>query len=232
MPDLELTARLQAVADLVPEGSRVADIGTDHGLLPVYLMVQDRASYIVATDVHHDPLNAARKNVSSRGLEGDIELRQGWGLDPLEPGEVDTLVISGLGGNTILEILDDAPDIGAEHLILQPVQHLYQLRCGLAARGFAYSDEALVKDEGKYYTVISGRIGSNRITYSELELRVGPVILEKRPPILGEYLQEMLERWEKIIRGLANSKQPSAIERYRLFQKLIAEGQEVLACLQ
>lgn len=231
---LQLTPRLKAVASLIEKGSRVADIGTDHGLLPVYLMQKNLVSYIVATDCKEGPLRAVRENLTRYNLTEEIKVKKGWGLTPLQPGEVDTVVISGLGGNTILEIVDRAGSSLSCRYILQPVQHIFKLRRGLVSRGFIFEDELLVRGDGRYYTVISGRFqGAGAEKYSDFELMVGPVLLNKRPPILRGYLQELMTKWKKILKGLEESRNPeNQKKRYQFFKQLIAEGQEVLNCLR
>src|SRR4051794_11569025 len=101
---LKLSHRLSALADWVPQGARFADIGTDHAMLPVYLMQNGKINYAVAGDVHAGPVEAARRQVSEAGLEGAVSVRLGDGMSVLSPGEVDTVTLAGMGGSLMVRI--------------------------------------------------------------------------------------------------------------------------------
>ena len=110
---MTLDKRLQAVADFVPKGCKVADIGTDHGYLAKYLYEQDNSRYVIAADLNAGPCEAARKTFAEFGLEDKIPVRQGSGLEPLSAGEVDTVCIAGMGGKLIADILAGKKEVFA-----------------------------------------------------------------------------------------------------------------------
>ncbi|KLU61961.1 tRNA (adenine(22)-N(1))-methyltransferase [Peptococcaceae bacterium CEB3] len=152
-----LGPRLAAVAAYVPEGAKLGDIGTDHAYLPVVLCEEGRIQSAVAVDVHRGPYEAALATVRGRGLGEKISVRLGDGLSPLSPGEVDTLTLAGMGGNTMTDILSDRPEILAEvsALILQPQGAESRVRGGLLTTGWLLKDEVLIEEEGKIYVVMA-----------------------------------------------------------------------------
>lgn len=120
---IQLTPRLLALALRVPAGCRVADIGTDHARLPIYLLQRGIAERVIATDVREGPLQMAAEALEKRGLSESVELRLGCGAGCLSTNEVDCVVIAGMGGDTIAEILRKDPWLGQKHLLLQPQTH-------------------------------------------------------------------------------------------------------------
>ena len=118
---LTLQPRLQAIADLVPQGSRIADVGTDHGYLPIYLLQRNRISCAIATDIRPGPLEHGKRTAREWGREHQISFRLCDGLAEVSPQEVDTVVIAGMGGETIAAILDAVPWCHEKELLLQPM---------------------------------------------------------------------------------------------------------------
>jgi len=150
--------RLLAVTEAIPVGSRVADIGSDHGHLPRLLIRSGRAVWCIATEYGAGPARRLRAGVTVCPEADRIEIRQGHGLDPLRPEDrIDVLVLSGMGGPTMLSILDAArlQTLGLESLVLQPQSGWAGLRAGLGQRGWSVSAERLVRDRGRFYTVMS-----------------------------------------------------------------------------
>lgn len=152
-----LDKRLSCVASLVRLGSRVADIGTDHAYLPVYLVESSLCPFAVASDIGEGPLEAARHTVLTAGLESKISCRLGDGLSTVKAGEVDDVVIAGMGGETIVAILDAAPFVKdpSLRLIMQPMTHGEDLRRWLLENGFSVVEEHLVQDKHHLYPVMA-----------------------------------------------------------------------------
>lgn len=153
----ELGVRLSSVAARVRSGARVADIGTDHALLPVWLVQSGQCPSAVASDIGEGPAAAARRTVAGAGLESAVSVRVGDGLAPVWPDEVDDIVIAGMGGETIAEILSAAPWVADPHyrLVLQPMSKPERLRIFLAENGFAIQDEDVVAEGERLYTVMT-----------------------------------------------------------------------------
>jgi len=152
---LELQPRLQALADWVRPGARLADIGTDHGYLPVWLRLHGVVEYAIASDLRPLPLEHARRSAAEFGAEG-IDFRLCDGLADLSPEETDTVVIAGMGGETITAILSAAPWAldGKHTLLLQPMSRAEHLRAWLPENGGKVLRERLVEDKGNLYPIL------------------------------------------------------------------------------
>ena len=152
-----MTPRLAAVAAMVRGGARVADIGTDHALLPVFLVEGGRCPAAIASDIGEGPAASARHTVTQAGLEAVIPVRVGDGLVPILPDEVDDIVIAGMGGETIAGILQAAPWVKSQryHLVLQPMSKPERLRRFLAENGFLIQKEDIIAEGKRLYTVMS-----------------------------------------------------------------------------
>ena len=156
MINLKLSKRLAAIASYIEKGASVADIGTDHGYLPVYLAKNGLASRIIASDKSEGSLNAARRSASKHGVTDKITFIAAPGLTGISETEIDTVVIAGMGGETIIGILSEAPQIKREgiRLILQPQTKTYELSRWLTENGYEIKQANLIQERSKYYTVI------------------------------------------------------------------------------
>lgn len=171
MQTLELTPRLQAVADLVPQGAALADIGTDHGYLPAWLLLQGKISHAVAADLNAGPLSCAKDTAQRFSLTEQMEFCCCDGLAGITPTAVDTITIAGMGGVTIATILQEASWLkGGQHtLILQPMSTQFELRAWLHANGYTIAQETLVQEDEKLYGIMKVMIGQGKpMTLAEL----------------------------------------------------------------
>lgn len=175
-----LTKRLKAVADLVPKGARVADVGTDHAYLPIYLMEQGIARSCIATDIHKGPLEAAKGNIAAAGVSG-IETRLCDGVCALSPDEADTVVIAGMGGDTAAHIVSEAPWLKDPDklLIIQPMSSADSVRIYLAENGFEVLTESCVCEGERVYSVMTARFCGKCRILSYYEAAVG--MTDKNP---------------------------------------------------
>jgi tRNA (adenine22-N1)-methyltransferase len=170
---IKLGPRLQKIASFVPRGTFLGDIGTDHAYLPVYLLQQNIIERAVGVDIHQGPYESALETVRAYGFENRIEIRLGNGLIPIKKKEIDTLVIAGMGGKTILEILRSNPAVLEEidTIILQPQGAEGQVRQNLLLQGWKLSKECMVAEENLLYTVLC----FSRFTgydFKDMELRI------------------------------------------------------------
>lgn len=203
MRELALQPRLQLLADMVPAGSRLADVGTDHGYLPVYLLQQGRISRAIASDIVDGPLQHARQTAAEYEVDG-IDFRLCPGLDAIAPHEADTVVIAGMGGETIQAILSAAPWTadGSHLLLLQPMTKVEYLRIWLVDNGYAFTEERLVWDKDHLYPVFAVRGGTQPpLTAAQ---QYGGVLLDG-DPLYGAYLDERIGKLQKTVEGLQKS---------------------------
>lgn len=181
-----LGARLFATACLVDTSRPVADIGCDHGKLAVYLAGRG-AARVIAVDSRPVPLSRARALAEKRGLAHIVDCRLGRGLVPLAPGEATEIVIAGLSGETIIEILAAAPWVrdGNVHLALVPATRAPQLRRWLCRAGFKLESETPVADRGRYYTVLSARYSGEAFEPDEFFCEAGLLVGQDHPAVAG-----------------------------------------------
>ncbi len=177
--------RLLSLADRVIPGRPIADIGTDHGLLPCWLLAEGRVPVAIGIDLRPGPLRAARQTAADWGLSGDprLSLRQGDGLQPLAPSEVDTVVIAGMGGLRIAALLHAAPRQRAalRRLVLQPNTEAPALRAALQDLGWRLVDEVICVEGGRDFLTLVAEPGAGA-PLTDAELLLGPVLLRDRPP--------------------------------------------------
>ncbi len=230
--EVKLPARLQAVAEFIPPGKAVADIGTDHALLPVYLAARGLASRVIAVEKAPGPLDAARRAVTASGLDGRIEVRAGDGLRPLAPGETDVLVLAGMGGRTITEILEAAPAVvrAADTLVLQPQEPVAPARRWLIENGWRLADEELVEEAGRLYPVIRAVPGEAELL-DDVLLEVGPVLTARKHPLLGRYLDGIIRRYAEVLAGLDRSGRSDLDERRAAVRARLERLEEIRRCL-
>lgn len=199
---LELTPRLQLLADWVPQGAKLADVGTDHGYLPVWLSQQGRITSAIASDLRKGPLEHAKETGRTYGAE-NIEYRLGNGLAGIRPEEADVIVIAGMGGENIVSILKAAPWTadGAHTLLLDPHTKAEELRRFLMEHGYEIRREQLVYDRGTIYPIME-------VTAGSMELSLGQIWGGARllkDPLGDQYLIERIVRLFGAVAGLNRS---------------------------
>lgn len=199
---LELSPRLQLLADWVPLHAKLADVGTDHAYLPVWLALHGRVTSAIASDLREGPLQRARETGRTYGAEC-IDFRLCEGLSAIEPEEVDTISIAGMGGETIAAILAAAPWTadGAHTLLLQPMTRAEELRAFLADHGYAITRETLILDRGTLYPVMEAAAGEMHLTTGQ---RYGGAKL-LHDPLGDRYLIEKIIRLQGAVAGLNHS---------------------------
>lgn len=193
---MELSKRLCAVAALVTPGNRLADVGTDHAYLPIYLVKNEQIPGAIAMDVNRGPLQRAVEHIQEEGLSDYIETRLSDGLQKLNLGEADTVVIAGMGGALTIRLLEQAAEVlrTVKELILQPQSEISRVRLWLEEHGFQIADEDIVLEDGKYYPMMRVVHGEMHLAGEE-EALYGPVLLKQKSPCLLQYL-----RWEEAIK--------------------------------
>ena len=202
--NIELTPRLKLLADRVPQDSKFADIGTDHGHLPLYLLREQRIGQAIATDIRSGPLEHARANATFHGYTDQIRFVLAGGLEGVRPEDCDTIAIAGMGGETISEILQAAPwTRDGEHLLLlQPMTSVYELRQWLWANKYQIVEEAVCAEGKRHYVVLSVRgasIGS-AVRKPLSECCFSDALLQAEGAVV--YLQHLLLREQRAYDGM------------------------------
>ena len=203
---LQLNPRLLQIARLVPICKAVADIGTDHGYIPIFSVLAGLCQSAIASDINKGPIRRAEENVKAFCLEDKISLRLGGGLETVKPNEADVVVIAGMGGILISDILEKSKDVvnGAKHLILQPMTAVKELREYLCQNSFCVQKEVLVAEEDKLYSIICVDVGGE-CEYSPKELLLGKNVEETENGLFEENRKRVIRKLEKRLAGLENS---------------------------
>ena len=224
---LPISKRLLCCASMVQPGSRVADIGTDHGYLGIYLLQSGAARHVIACDLRKDPLENARRNAKLFGVDGEMELRLSDGLEKILPDEVDTVVMAGMGGDLIQKILSQCPWRKREGLqfILQPQSAGNVLRRWLCEDGFEIQREEPVQDGHFLYTVMDIRQGEPSPLTPGTEY-ASPALLKSESPLVGNYLARVENALQETVRGLTNAEKQRP-ERLAYFGQALLEIQEM-----
>ena len=184
---VRLSPRLQTIAELVPYGARVIDVGTDHGMLPVWLAQTGRIQHAWASDLRPGPLARAASLIRDSGVDGRVSTKLTDGLDGFSAEEGDTVIIAGMGGETIVSILSASAWIGnGAQLILAPQTKQDVLRRYLLKHGFTITSEKLTRDTGRIYPILTARGGGVSAAYSEAELYTGAFDLLEHDRLVGD----------------------------------------------
>lgn len=213
-----LSPRLQAVADLVPLGEPLVDIGTDHGQLPVWLLLHGRVPHAVATDLRPGPLSRAKKLAERWELgEDKLSFRLGDGLRAVAPREAAVVTVAGMGGETIAEILNAvswAREPGHQ-FILQAMSGMDGLRRYLSTAGFSIRQEVLVEEGNALYVLLWATPGGGR-ALTEGEIWAGQQ--NRRDPLRGRYLAQELSKLRRAVAGLEQSQRPEDQEKKKWYE--------------
>ncbi len=224
---LSISNRLACCASLIPTGSRVADIGTDHGYLSIWLLQTGAARTVIAADLREQPLSRARRNAARYGMSERMRFVLSDGLDRIAPDEIDCVVCAGMGGDCIVHILQAAPWLrNARYaLVLQPQSAGQALRQYLTQAGFAIETETLARDGGFYYTVLRARFGE-AVTLTPGQQYVSPQLLQSGSGLLPAYLARVESALRTTVEGLATS-QKAAPERVAYYTQALQEVEEM-----
>jgi tRNA (adenine22-N1)-methyltransferase len=220
--------RLRAIASLVPPGSRVADIGTDHGRLPDMLLASGRAAHCVATELAGRA--APRLPRPHAGPDGAtrLEFRSGFGLRVLRAGDrIEVVVLSGLGARAVTRILEDRPpgELGVSRLVIQPQSEPARVRRWLAENGYAIVDERMVRERDRFYVVLAAEPGPGglppvhpRLDREDLH-EAGPCLVCSPDPVVRDYWRAVVRDQKQILllgsRGAGRAAARRRLERAR-----------------
>lgn len=192
------------MADIVPPCPAAADIGTDHGYLPILLCRSGKVQHMIASDVHRGPAERAAAHIEDARMSQCIEVRLGSGLSVIRPKEVSGAVIAGMGGGLILSLLEESAALAGslDWLLLQPMNHVPQVRHWLAENGWKIETETFVQEERQLYQMMLCRRGKMSFPSSLWE-EIGQVHWERKEMLLEVHLTHLIRQREQLIRGLS-----------------------------
>lgn len=229
---MKLSKRLEFIADHIDKIISLSDIGTDHGYIPLYALRKGLCERAIASDINKDPLDKARLNALLEGMGDELEFRLGGGLEPLKDGEVQAVIIAGMGGKLIRDILekDIAKVDNLDYLILQPAQNPEGLREYLYTNDYEIISEDLCKDDGKYYELFKVKRKKDENTeLDSIYYEISPKLLMSKHPLMKEYLESKLQNYNKILiavseevnSDLANIKKVEIEEKIAVISSMI-----------
>ncbi|WP_297427026.1 class I SAM-dependent methyltransferase [Clostridium sp.] len=219
---MELSKRLKWILDKVSQTDTIMDVGTDHGYIPIYLIKNNIAKKVIASDINKDPLRKAEINAALDGVLDKIELRLGGGLSPLKNKEAQVVIIAGMGGNLIRDILEkDLNKVkNLDYLILQPAQNPEVLREYLYNNDYEILEEDLCLDENKYYEVFKVRYKlGDYIKLENIYYEISPIMLNKKLPLLKSYIENKIEKNKKIIEFIVDNTEHAINRKNELKEK-------------
>ncbi len=227
-----LSKRLRMNASLVSAGSRLADVGTDHGYIPIALVQEGRIPSALAMDVNPGPLKRAMQHIEEYQLDSVIHTRLSDGVRQLQPAEADSVLIAGMGGALIVKILEEGREVlsSVKELILQPQSELDKVRRYLQQAGYVITAEDMVFEDGKYYTAMRAELG--KMQYErEIFYLYGKLLLEQKHEVLQAFLLYKYENCKKILEKLqrdakADQRMQNRMQELELEKRLILEALE------
>lgn len=202
---MKLTDRLLKIASLVTKDSKLADIGTDHGYIPLYLLENNKIDFAILADVNKGPLENAKKEAKRLNLIEKVDLRLGSGIEVLQKDEVDEIIIAGMGGMLIASLLEAKLEVvqSAKKLILQPMQAQDELRKYLLNNGYEIFNEVLVREDFRIYEIIECRyIGKNTKVDDEIYYEIGQRLIENKDNLLNDLIDKKIHSYSSIIQKL------------------------------
>ena len=236
---IELSKRMQSVADMIQPCDAVGDIGCDHAFKSIYLVEQRRAKRVIASDVRRGPIAIAKRNIEAMNLSDQIEIRMGDGLDTIVPGEVNAVVLAGMGGMLMIDILERGEEVvtRCDQLVLQPQSDIEKVRRYLAEKGYHLADEQMLIDAGKYYNLLDVRVHEmvQKDEYDCSKLAddwcymYGGSLLRKKDPVLRSWLVKRRDTTAGLINSLSGKNTENAAKRLKTVK---AEQKTICAVLK
>lgn len=231
MKKVRIPPRLTSVADLVVIGESVADIGSDHALLACYLVGEGHCPWAICGELGNGPYYRTLEAVRTYGLENLIQVRQGNGLEVLAYGEVSTVVLAGLGGNTIVDILSMSPvkTQSFKRLVLQPMNALLEIRRLASINGWKIERETVVQDGDFYVNLVLNPQYKQTYKLSEAELRWGPLLMKNVAElVVRDYYNFHLDKINQIIAGIPNQSTRRSLIQREVYEEWKKELEDVL----
>lgn len=222
---MDLSIRLKMIINQVDECSSIVDVGTDHGYVPIYLIKNHICERAVASDINNGPIEKAQINVNFEGLTDKISCRLGPGLKTVEKGEVEGVIIAGMGGNLTRDILLQDWEKVREYkfLILQPAQNPEVLREFLYNNEFEILNEDLCFEDNKFYELFKVKYSTSSYTMkidSELDYEVSQILRDKHHPLLNKFIQNKIEKYENIAEYIKENTESARLRKLQVLDKI------------
>lgn len=207
----ELDTRLFAAAELLGTGNTLADIGSDHAFLPIYMLKNQRIAHAIITDINDMPLKNSMDHVNQYRMQNYCEFRKGSGLEIIKDGDADLISICGMGGDLIATIIKNGIDTAksAEKLVLQPMTNHALLRKNITEMGFRIIDEKMIRDRHLFYQIFSVQKGDEKQYKNEIDFEFSPLLRYNKDETMREYIQFQLRVQRKIFVQLQENNQLS-----------------------
>lgn len=223
---MELSKRLQFIADHIDRCKTIIDVGTDHGYIPIYSVKNNLCEKAIASDINKDPVKKAEMNAALEGVKSSVEVRLGGGLEVINIGDAEAVVIAGMGGNLIRDILEKDIEKTAsfKYLILQPAQNPEVLREYLYNNGYEIMEEDLCLDEGIYYELFKVKKinTAEKVSLHPIYYEISPRLLKDKNKLMLSYLESKEEKYSKIL-GFIKDTSESALKRRKDIEDKLKE---------
>lgn len=229
---MELSLRLKTIVSMVDKCNCVADIGTDHGYVPIELIKNNTCIKAIASDINKGPVKKASINIISEDLQEQIDCRLGSGLNTVKVGEAQGVIIAGMGGNLIRDIIEEGLEVfkKCEFAILQPVQNPEVLREYVYKKGYNIIDEELCIDENKFYEIIKIKYDNKVEKVDSIFYEVGKSLVDKKHPLVSEFIKFKISTYNKILGNIKDDTK-LAMDRKVDIKAKIQKLEELLKCL-
>jgi len=231
--------RLKTIADLIPDQSIVADIGGDHAFLLIYMAQDGRLARGIVGELNRGPYENAKRNIQRMGVQDLIDVRLGDGLSVVKQGEIDYLVLAGMGGSLIVNILERGKEklTQVKGMVLQPNLNAKRVRAWLQRNNWYLTKETIVEEAGHLYEVMVAEPGKKSTLYQdamldeELLLEVGPLLWKEKHPLLPKKLAAALARKAEVVKQLGRGTTDAAKKKWAIERKKLKDLERVMKCL-
>lgn len=220
---MELSKRLKFIAGHIDKCDSLIDVGTDHGYIPIYAVKNNLCNKAIASDINKGPVEKAKLNASLDGVSSQVQVRLGGGLEVVKKGEVEAVVIAGMGGNLIINILEkDKKKLSLyKFMILQPAQNPEVLREYLYTNGYEIIEEDICLDEGIFYELFKVRKSEDmKVSIDPIFYEFSSILLKRKHPLFHSFLEYKEEKYKKILELIKEESESSKKRRIEIIEKL------------
>ncbi|SHI36967.1 tRNA (adenine22-N1)-methyltransferase [Clostridium cavendishii DSM 21758] len=222
---MELSIRLKSIVNQVDKCNVLIDVGTDHGYVPIELVKAGVCNKAIASDINKGPIEKAKLNIAFEGLNKKIECRLGGGLSTVKKGEVNAVIIAGMGGNLTRDILlQDIEKVKLyDFLILQPAQNPEVLRKFLYNSNFDIVDEDLILEDNKYYELFKVKYNKDALGINfedKIDYEISPILREKNHQLINSYINSKIEKYENILKYIKEDSESANIRKQALINNI------------